>query len=88
MITRPEFCTKESVHSVLEVPDEVPGEAPSRASPSGRAGARVIRDVALGLFATGYLALVLFDGVESPVLSAALIILVARALVQAHAGQR
>ena len=86
MITRPEFYTKESVHSVLEVPDAVPDEVPSRASPSGRA--RVIRDVTLGLFATGYLALVLFDGVESPLLSAALIILVARALVQAHGGQR
>jgi hypothetical protein len=45
-------------------------------------------DVALGLCATAYLAFVLFDDVESPLLSMALIFLVAYALVQPHVRNR
>ena len=45
-------------------------------------------DVALGLCAAGYLALVLFDDVESPLLSMALIFLVAYALIQPHVRNR
>jgi hypothetical protein len=69
---------------VLVAPDEEP--APDSVSTGTRV--RAIRDVTLGLCAAGYLALVLFDGVESPLLSLTLIILVARALIQAHARQR
>ena len=45
---------------------------------------RVVWDVTLGLCAAAYLALVLFDDVESPLLSMALIFLVAYALIQPH----
>jgi hypothetical protein len=45
-------------------------------------------DVALGLFAAAYLALVLFDDIESPLLSMALIFLVAHALIQPHVRKR
>jgi hypothetical protein len=44
----------------------------------------MVWDVALGLCAAAYLALVLFDDVESPLLSMALIFLVAYALIQPH----
>ena len=49
---------------------------------------RVGWDVTLGLCAAGYLALVLFDDVESPLLSMALIFLVAYALIQPHVRNR
>jgi uncharacterized membrane protein len=44
----------------------------------------VFWDVTLGLCAAAYLALVLFDDVESPLLSLMLIILVAYELIQPH----
>jgi hypothetical protein len=44
--------------------------------------------VVLGLGVLGYLALVLFDDVESPLLAMALIVLVAYELVQSHRGRR
>jgi hypothetical protein len=44
-------------------------------------------DVTLGLCAIAYLALVLFDDVESPLLSLALIVLVAYELIQPHRSQ-
>jgi hypothetical protein len=46
------------------------------------------RDVTLGLFAIAYLGFVLFDDVESPLLSMALIFLVAYALIQPHLRNR
>jgi hypothetical protein len=49
---------------------------------------RVGWDVTLGLCATAYLAFVLFDDVESPLLSMALIFLVAYALIQPHLRNR
>ena len=49
---------------------------------------RVGWDVTLGLCATGYLAFVLFDDVERPLLSMALIFLVAYALIQPHLRNR
>jgi hypothetical protein len=51
---------------------------------TGSRGIRVGWDLALALCAAAYLALVLFDDVESPLLSMALIFLVAHALVQPH----
>jgi hypothetical protein len=42
----------------------------------------------LGLCASGYLAFVLFDDVESPLLSIALIFLVAYELIQTHVRNR
>jgi hypothetical protein len=49
---------------------------------------RVGWDVTLGLCATAYLAFVLFDDVESPLLSMTLIFLVAYALIQPHMRNR
>jgi hypothetical protein len=45
---------------------------------------RLGRDIALGLTALAYLALVLFDDVESPLLSLVLVFLVAYALIRPH----
>jgi hypothetical protein len=56
----------------------------TKARPAGR----WIWDVVLGLGVLGYLALVLFDDVESPLLAMALIVLVAYELVQSHRGRR
>jgi hypothetical protein len=59
-------------------------EAADRESDSRGARSQVGRDLTLGLCAIGYLAFVLFDDVESPLLSMALIFLVAYALIQPH----
>jgi hypothetical protein len=45
-------------------------------------------DVTLGLCAVAYLAFVLFDDVESPLLSITLIVLAAYALIQPHVRNR
>jgi len=45
---------------------------------------RAAKDAMLGLCAAAYLALVLFDDVESPLLSMMLIVVVAYELVQPH----
>jgi hypothetical protein len=58
------------------------------ATPADSRRVRLGWDVALGLCAAGYLALVLFDDVESPLLSMALIFLVAYALIQPHVRNR
>jgi hypothetical protein len=52
--------------------------------PTASRRVRVFWDVTLGLCAAAYLALVLFDDVESPLLSLMLIILVAYELIQPH----
>ena len=57
-------------------------------APADSTRARVGWDVTLGLFAAAYLAFVLFDDVESPLLSMALIFLVAHALIQPHVRNR
>ena len=49
---------------------------------------RVGWDVTLGLCAVAYLAFVLFDDVESPLLSIALMVLVAYALIEPHVRNR
>ena len=70
MITRLESYTKVAVQSTPLAPRRVRSQ--------------VAWDVTLGLCATAYLALVLFDDVESPLLSLALIVLVAYELIQPH----
>jgi hypothetical protein len=49
---------------------------------------RLVKDVTLGLVVSAYLALVLFDNIESPLLSIGLIVLVAYELVQPHRRNR
>jgi hypothetical protein len=50
--------------------------------------AQLARDITLGLCGFAYLALVLFDDVQSPLLSMVLIILVAYELIQPHLRSR
>jgi hypothetical protein len=57
---------------------------PVQDSASGGLRSHAARDVILGLCACAYLGLVLFDDVESPLLSLALIALVAHELIQPH----
>ena len=69
--------------------DVVQGAPSPRAeTPADSRRVRVGWDVALGLCGAGYLALVLFDDVESPLLSMALIMLVAYTLIQPHVRNR
>jgi hypothetical protein len=49
---------------------------------------RLLRDVTVGLGVFAYLAFVLFDNIESPLLSIALLVLVAYELVQPHMRNR
>ena len=63
-------------------------EALDRESDPRGARSQVGRDLTLGLCAIGYLAFVLFDDVESPLLSLVLIFLVAYALIQPHVRNR
>ena len=62
--------------------------APDRESDCRGARSQVGRDLTLGLCAIGYLAFVLFDDVESPLLSLVLLFLVAYALIQPHVRNR
>jgi hypothetical protein len=50
--------------------------------------AQLARDILLGICGSAYLALVLFDDVQSPLLSMALIFLVAYELIQPHLRNR
>jgi hypothetical protein len=83
LITRLESYTNDVVH-----------EAPApRARPAQDAGSRGVRthvawDVTLGLCTFAYLALVLFDDVESPLLSLALIALVTYEFIEPHVRNR
>ena len=84
MITRLESCTKDAVPGV----PSARAQAPTQDSAFRRVRALVVWDVTLGLCAAAYLAIVLFDDVESPLLSMALILLVAYALIQPHVRNR
>ena len=53
----------------------------ARTAPAPSRGAR---DITLGLCAAGYLALVLFDDVESPLMTLVLAVLVGYELVEPH----
>ena len=79
MITRLESYTNDAVQGAPLTHAETPPE--SRRT-------RVGWDVTLGLCAVAYLAFVLFDDVESPLLSIALIVLVVYALIQPHVRNR
>ena len=80
MITRLESCTKDADQGA----PSPRAATPARDSESRGARSQVAWDVTLGLCAIAYLALVLFDDVESPLLSLALIVLVAYELIQPH----
>jgi hypothetical protein len=84
LITRLESYTNDVVQGAPSLQAEVP----DRASESRGARSQVGRDVTLGLCAIAYLTFVLFDDVESPLLSLALIILVAYVLIQPHVRSR
>jgi hypothetical protein len=62
--------------------------SPQAEAPAGSRRVRVGWDVTLGLCAVAYLAFVLFDDVESPLLSIALIVLVVYALIEPHVRNR
>jgi hypothetical protein len=79
LITRLESYTKDAIQDASSA---------HAATPADSRRMWVGRDVTLGLCAVGYLALVLFDDVESPLLSLALIFLVACALIQPHVRHR
>ena len=84
MTTKLEYCTK----------DTILNEPPSRSdrglsqSPSKWMRVMLIRDAALALGVSAYLALVLFDDIESPLISLALIILVTYELFRPHLSRR
>lgn len=79
MITRLESCTKDA--DIGAPPAHAESPAAARRIPAAW-------DVTLGLCAAAYLAFVLFDDVESPLLSIVLIFLVAYALIQPHVRNR
>jgi hypothetical protein len=84
LISRLESCTKDAVQGT-------PGphaEAAGNGFVFKRAAARVVWDTTLCLGASVYVALVLFDDVEGPLLSMALIILLAYELIQPHLSNR
>jgi hypothetical protein len=79
LITRLESCAKDT---------DQRAPAAHAETPAGSCRVQAGWDVALGLCAAAYLALVLFDDIESPLLSMALIFLVAHALIQPHVRNR
>ena len=79
MITRLESYTNDVVQGA---------PSPQAENPAGSRRVRVGWDVTLCLCAVAYLAFVLFDDVESPLLSIALVLLVAYALIQPHVRNR
>jgi hypothetical protein len=83
LITRLESYTNHAVHEAT-----APQVRQAQNAGSRDVRAHVAWDVALALFTFGYLALVLFDDVESPLLSLALIFVVAYELIQPHVRNR
>lgn len=84
MITKQEFCTKGAVQGV---PSPY-AEAAADGSVSKRIARRLLWDIALCLGASAYVAVVLFDDVEGPLLSMALIILLAYELIEPRLSKR
>ena len=80
MITKLEHCAKDSLH-VEGAPND---GLRMRDAASKPARIRVGWDITLGLTALAYLVLVLFDDVESPLLSLLLVFLVAYALIRPY----
>ena len=84
MITRLESYTKDAA----QAGPSPRAETPAQDAQAGEVRARLVKDVTLGLGVAAYLALVLFDNIESPLLSIALVVLVAYELVQPHRRNR
>ena len=84
MITRLESCTKIGSQGASSRHAEPPAHDPE----SGGVRAQIAWDVMLGVCSAAYLALVLFDDVQSPLFSMALIFLVAYELIQPHLRNR
>jgi hypothetical protein len=84
LITRLESYTKDGSQSASSRHAEPPAHDPA----SGGVRAQLAWDVMLGLCSAAYLVLVLFDDVQSPLLSIALIFLVAYELIQPHLRSR
>ncbi len=84
MITRLESYTNEATQDRPSPRAELPDQD----AHACEVRARLVKDVTLGLGAFAYLALVLFDNIESPLLSIALVVLVAYELVQPHMRNR
>jgi hypothetical protein len=83
LITRLESYTKDAAHD----PPPHAG-TPAQDAQAAEVRARLVKDLTLGLGVSVYLAFVLFDNIESPLLSIALVILVAYELVQPHMRNR
>jgi hypothetical protein len=79
LITRLESYTNDAVREAT-----APQVRPAQNGGSSGVRTHVAWDVILALCTLGYLALVLFDDVESPLLSLALIAVVAYELIQPH----
>ena len=84
MITRLESYTKDAAQGGQPPHAEIPAQDAHAAE----VRARLVKDVTLALGVLAYLALVLFDNIESPLLSIGLIVLVAYELVQPHMRNR
>jgi hypothetical protein len=83
LITRLESYTKDAAQRRPSPHGETSGQ-----DAHAEVRARLVKDVTLGLCVSVYLALVLFDNIESPLLSIGLIVLVAYELVQPHMRNR
>jgi hypothetical protein len=85
LISRLESCTKGAVQGTPGLHAEAAGNG---FASSRQAAGRLVWDITLCLGASAYVALVLFDDVEGPLLSMALIILLAYELIQPHLSNR
>ena len=79
MITRLESCTKDATQG-----SSSPHAEPPAHDPASSVRAQIAWDIMLVLCGAAYVVLVLFDDVQSPLLSMALIFLVAYELIQPH----
>ena len=84
MITRLESYTKDAAQRG----PSPHAETSDQDAHAAEVRARLVKDVTLGLCVSVYLALVLFDNIESPLLSIGLIVLVAYELIQPHMRNR
>ena len=80
MITKLESYTRDTVQSA--------GLAAPAGTTADSRWARACWDIALGLFAAAYVTVVLFDDVESPLLTLLLIVLVGYELIRPHLRNR
>jgi hypothetical protein len=80
LITRLESYTKDAAQRGPSPHDETSDQDAHAAE----LRSRLIKDVTLGLGVAAYLALVLFDNIESPLLSIGLIVVMTYELIQPH----